>query len=113
VTEVKAEKPLNAREERFVAEYMIDCNQTQAAIRAGFSVKSARQIASRLMTKANVQAAITRARDEWDKQYAGRIMQKYEVLARLTEIARGDIGDLLPDNANGEPSGDLQACQPC
>ena len=35
---------LNARQQRFVEEYLVDLNATQAAIRAGYSKKTAREI---------------------------------------------------------------------
>ena len=36
--------PLNDRQARFVAEYLVDLNATQAAIRAGYSAATARQM---------------------------------------------------------------------
>jgi phage terminase small subunit len=52
-------EPLEPREEQYCQEYLLDLNQTQAAIRAGYSETSARSIASRLMTKDNILARIT------------------------------------------------------
>lgn len=49
---------LSDKQERFCQEYTKDLNQTQAAIRAGYSPKTANQQASRLLTKVNVQARI-------------------------------------------------------
>jgi len=49
---------------RFVAEYLTDFNATQAAIRAGYSAKSAKQIGSRLLTRDDVKAAISPKREE-------------------------------------------------
>jgi len=51
-------KPLSAKAQAFVREYPLDFNATQAAIRAGYAVQAAPQQASRLLTKANVQAAL-------------------------------------------------------
>lgn len=48
----------NAMQIRFVKEYSIDCNATQAAIRAGYSAKTARAAASRLLARADIQEAI-------------------------------------------------------
>jgi phage terminase small subunit len=48
---------------RFVAEYLKDFNGAQAAIRAGYSAKSARQIASRMLTRDDVKAAIAPKRE--------------------------------------------------
>src|SRR4051812_24185381 len=46
--------PLNDRQARFVAEYLVDLNATQAAIRAGYSTRTANEQAARLL--ANVRA---------------------------------------------------------
>ena len=43
---IVAEKKLTAKQQRFCDEYLIDLNATQAAIRAGYSEKTARQIAA-------------------------------------------------------------------
>ena len=48
----------NERHERFCHEYIIDLNKTQAAIRAKYSEKTARQIGCKLLTKANIQDRI-------------------------------------------------------
>lgn len=52
---------LNDRQRRFVNEYLIDLNGTQAAIRAGYSQKTARQIGQKLLTKVDIQQAISAA----------------------------------------------------
>jgi len=52
------EKPLNPKQTRFVAEYLIDSNATQAAIRAGYSEKTAAVIGCENLTKPNIAAAI-------------------------------------------------------
>lgn len=49
---------LAAKHQRFVEEYLKDLNGAQAAIRAGYSAKAAKEQASRLLTNANVSAAI-------------------------------------------------------
>ena len=45
----------SAKQARFVREYAVDCNGAAAAVRAGYSPRSAKVTASRLLTKANVQ----------------------------------------------------------
>ncbi len=45
----------------FVQEYLIDLNATQAAIRAGYSVKTVRQVASENLSKPDIQRAIEEA----------------------------------------------------
>lgn len=46
------------KQARFVAEYLVDCNATQAAIRAGYSQKTAYSIGQRLMKDPDIQAQI-------------------------------------------------------
>lgn len=64
---VRAIRPasnLNKRQERFAAEYIKDLNATQAAIRAGYSKKTAKQQGSRLLTNVDVTAYCSLLIDE-------------------------------------------------
>ena len=61
-------KPLTARQSRFVEEYVKDCNGAQAAIRAGYSEKAAKEQASRLLTNANIWNEIERQKLEISKK---------------------------------------------
>jgi hypothetical protein len=65
--------PLNPKQQRFVAEYLKDLNATKAAIRAGYSEKTAKQIGSRLLTNVDVAAAIEAGQ--------GKIAAKLEITA--------------------------------
>lgn len=49
---------LTAKQRRFVGEYLVDLNATQAAIRAGYSKRTAKEQGYRLLTKVHIQAAI-------------------------------------------------------
>jgi phage terminase small subunit len=64
---------MNAKEARFVAEFLIDGNATRAAIRAGYSERSARQLGYRLLTKDHIRKAIDEGR--------ARVTKKAEVTA--------------------------------
>ncbi len=55
---------LTPKQSRFVEEYLIDLNATQAAIRAGYSAKTAKQQASRLLTNVDVAASVVEAKLE-------------------------------------------------
>jgi len=55
---------LTAKQQAFVEEYLIDLNATQAAIRAGYSERSAAVTASRMLTKANIAEAVVHAKDQ-------------------------------------------------
>lgn len=49
---------LTTKQRMFVNEYLLDCNATQAAIRAGYSEKTANRIASENLSKPVIQLAI-------------------------------------------------------
>ena len=55
---------LTPKQERFVAEYLIDLNATQAAIRTGYSAKTAEVQGSRLLSNAKIKAAIDAGRQK-------------------------------------------------
>ena len=53
---------LNEKQQRFVDEYLVDLNATQAAIRAGYSAKTANEQGCRLLTNVSVAEAISQAK---------------------------------------------------
>lgn len=53
---------LTEKQKRFVAEYLVDLNATQAAIRAGYSPKTANRIGSQNLSKVDVQTEIEKRR---------------------------------------------------
>ena len=55
---------LNAKQQRFVAEYLVDLNGSKAAIRAGYSNKTSRQIATELLSKPHISEAVAMAMSE-------------------------------------------------
>ena len=82
-----ATKKLSKKEEKFVIEYVRTGNATQSAINAGYSERSARQTACRMLTKDYILKAI----DELVKQInSEKIADAEEVMMLLTEIARGE-----------------------
>jgi phage terminase small subunit len=66
---------LTNKQQLFVQEYLIDLNATQAAIRAGYSEETARQIGSENLSKPDIQEAIAQAMDSRSKRT--RISQDY------------------------------------
>lgn len=76
---------MNPRQERFVAEYLLDFNATQAAIRSGYAPRSAHVHACRLLTNANVAAAVEAGRKAIAE---AAIASRDEVLQELTKVAR-------------------------
>ena len=55
---------LSAKQEQFCLEYLIDLNATQAAIRAGYSEKSAKEISYELLTKLHINQRVQALMDE-------------------------------------------------
>lgn len=98
---------LNEKQRRFVAEYLIDLNSTQAAIRAGYSAKTAKQQGSRLLTNADVQAAVVKAQT---KRAERTEITQDRVLAELAKIGFADMRKLLRWTGN-LPQMDLDAAE--
>ena len=78
---------LTAKQQRFCDEYLIDLNATQAAIRAGYSEKNARNIASENLAKPNIKKYIEKRMNEKEKEL---IADQDEVLRYLTSVLRGE-----------------------
>lgn len=55
---------LSGKQEMFCREYLVDLNATQAAIRAGYSEKTARQMACKMLTKAYIAEHIAKLNKE-------------------------------------------------
>src|SRR5262245_50906044 len=56
-----ADRPLSAKQVRFIEEYLVDLNATQAALRAGYSPRTAYRTGSENLRKPQIDAAITAA----------------------------------------------------
>jgi len=91
---------LTPKQQRFVEEYLIDLNATQAAIRAGYSEKTAKVIAAQNLSKLNVQEAIEEAQSKRAEQT--QIDAAY-VLKRLVEIDQMDVLDIMDDQMKIRP----------
>lgn len=88
---------LTPKQQRFVDEYLIDLNATQAAIRAGYSKDSAKEIGCENLTKPNIQEAIAEANKS--RQQRIQVDADY-VLRRLVEIDQMDVLDIMDDKHN-------------
>ncbi len=75
---------LNARQEMFCKEYLIDLNATQAAIRAGYSERTARSQGQRLLTNVDI---ATRIKELKEKRADELELDAYWVLKRLKDIS--------------------------
>lgn len=81
-----ADKKLTAKQQRFCDEYLIDLNATQAAIRAGYSKKTAGVIATENLQKPNIRDYIDKRMKEKE---AALIADSDEVMRYLTSVLRG------------------------
>lgn len=72
---------------RFIAEYLTDCNATQAAIRAGYSPKTANEAAAKNMRKNIIREEIERRLEEMQSE---KIADAVEVMIYLTSVMRGE-----------------------
>ena len=77
---------------QFVREYLVDLNATQAAIRAGYSPKTAMQQGQRLLTRDDVQAAIQK---EMTKRAKRTEITADAVLQRWWDIATADPNEII------------------
>lgn len=86
---------LTPKQRLFVAEYLKDLNATQAAIRAGYSEKTAHVQGPRLLDNVEVKSALNNAMDK--RAEAVEVDAAY-VLRRLHEMAEADIRDIYGDD---------------
>ena len=86
---------LTAKQEKFCTEYLIDLNATQAAVRAGYSEKTAAVIGAENLTKPNIKEFIQIKQKEL--QETTGITQK-RVLDEYAKIAFSDIRKMFDEN---------------
>lgn len=77
---------MNARQKRFCDEYLIDCNATQAAIRAGYSPKTAYSIGEENLKKPELKNYID---EQLEILHNQKTADAQEVLEYLTAVMRG------------------------
>lgn len=104
-----AKRQLSEQRQRFVDEYLIDLNGTQAAIRAGYSVKTAQEQASRLLSNVMVQQAIAKRMAERSKRTG---INQDRVVLELAKIAFVKMTDIVDDHGRikGTATDDDLAC---
>ncbi len=78
---------MKEKQKRFCEEYLVDCNATQAAIRAGYSKKTARAVGQRLLTNVDIKKYIDQ---QLQKLKNEKIADAQEVLEYLTAVMRGE-----------------------
>lgn len=103
---------MSPKQQRFVQEYLIDLNATQAAIRAGYSAKTANEQGSRLLANASIREAVARGQekvaakaeltveahlDELEKIRNAALEAKQFAAATTAEVARGKVAGFYID----------------
>jgi phage terminase small subunit len=91
--------PLTPKKKRFCEEYCVDSNGTQAAIRAGYSVRSAGQMAEQLLKKHEIQECIATLRKESTARVnvtIDRVVEEYAAIAfantmKAVEVKAGKL----------------------
>lgn len=91
------DKGLTEQQELFCREYLVDLNGSQAAMRAGYSEKTACEQASRLLTNVKVSE---RLRILMDKKLSRTDLNADTVLQELLKIALVDVAEAYDDSGN-------------
>ena len=104
---------LSARQQRFVEEYLIDLNATQAAIRAGYSVQTANEQGAQNLAKLSISTAVQRALAERSRRTG---INADRVLMELAKIGFANISDVanidhatVQDDANRDDTAAIQS----
>jgi phage terminase small subunit len=95
-------RPLTPKQDMFVREYLIDLNATQAAIRAGYSAKTAAQIGEENLRKPDIAKAIQAGMDQRSQRTN---ITAEEVLANIKRIAQK--AEDMDDNGNALRANEL------
>ena len=92
------------KQQRFIDEYLVDLNATQAAIRAGYSPKRADQIGHENLGKPDISAAIAEARNKITDRLG---VTRERVLQELARIAFFDIKDIFDEQGRLLPTSEI------
>jgi len=112
-------RALTPRQSRFVEEYLVDLNATQAAIRAGYSERTANQTGPRLLLNVGIAAAVRAAKakrseetgitaaqsvhETWDLYQECRADRDRATAARLLDMMMKHTGAYETDNRQRQP----------
>ena len=96
---------LTDKQRKFVSEYLVDLNATQAAIRAGFSERTAGSMAQKLVAKSHIQEAIKAAQSQREKR---TLVTVDYVVSSLREVAERCLQKSPVTNAKGKQIQDEQ-----
>lgn len=101
---ITAFTPLTKKQEQFCNEYLVDLNGAQAAIRAGYSKKTAHIIASQNLSKLNIASVIDKKLEE--RAEKTKINAEW-VLLELAKLYRANVFDYMKAGKDGKPYIDL------
>ncbi|MEI9581837.1 terminase small subunit [Enterobacter asburiae] len=93
-------KQLTPKQQLFCREYLKDLNATQAAIRAGYSEKTANEQGARLLANVSVAKRIAELKAERNEEVG---IDAAYVLRRLVEIDQMDVLDIMTDDMSIKP----------
>lgn len=98
---------MTKKQKRFVEEYLIDLNATQAAIRAGYSPHTAKDIGCENLAKPNIAAAISQAMAERSKRTGinqDRVLQELARIgfAKITDVVDPETAKIRPDASDDD-----------
>lgn len=97
-------RKLTSKQQAFVNEYLVDLNATQAAMRAGYSKRTAQWQGPQLLRKTHVAAAISEAK----ARRAARVeITQDRVLEEIARLALFDIRKLVNDDGTPRPLQEL------
>lgn len=96
--------PLNVKQHIFVQHYLIDRNATQAAKRAGYSAKTARQQGARLLSHASIAAAISK---KTEKTLAKIEISRERIQEELARMGLANMQDYMRVGPGGAPVTDF------
>lgn len=99
----KPEK-MTPKQARFVIEYLIDLNATQAAIRSGYSENSAAEIGSDNLRKPHISKAIA---EQEEARATRTLITADKVLHEIYQIANCDLNEAFDDNGDLKPLKDI------
>ena len=98
---------MTKKQKRFVEEYLIDLNATQAAIRAGYSPHTAKDIGCENLAKPNIAAAISQAMAERSKRTGinqDRVLQELARIgfAKITDVVDPETAEIRTDASDDD-----------
>ncbi|MEK4628097.1 terminase small subunit [Solibacillus sp. FSL R7-0682] len=95
------ERKLTIKQQAFADYYIQTGNATEAAIKAGYSERSARQIAEQNLTKHDISNYI---KEKMEEIASERIADATEVMEYLTKVMRREINEFVPMTVSKEES---------